>query len=168
MPFFKKISDSVTVTCYLQEDGAINKTLLSDHASDKKINSMEITSDSSTPALYSEKAGKARPSRSKTTNNKMNVMRVEKKMNKRKRGNKEQEMEIAESIRWLAEAVVKSEQARMEAMREIERMRAEAEAKRFGAQFFQWAAPVGSRMDRMFRKRPVYHHSVQVIYEKEL
>ena len=47
-------------------------------------------------------------------------------------------------------------------------LHAEAEAKRFGAQFFQWAAPVGSRMDRMFRKRPVYHHSVQVIYEKEL
>uniref|UniRef100_A0A803NSR5 Myb/SANT-like DNA-binding domain-containing protein n=1 Tax=Cannabis sativa TaxID=3483 RepID=A0A803NSR5_CANSA len=37
---------------------------------------------------------------------------------------------VAESIRWLAEAVVKSEQARMEAMREIERMRVEAEAKR--------------------------------------
>ncbi|XP_057807903.1 trihelix transcription factor ENAP2 [Salvia miltiorrhiza] len=38
--------------------------------------------------------------------------------------------EIGESIRWLAEVVVRSEQSRMETMREIERMRAEAEAKR--------------------------------------
>ncbi|GMN55594.1 hypothetical protein TIFTF001_024711 [Ficus carica] len=104
-----------------KEDGAVNK-ILSDHASDKN-NSMEITSDSSTPALYSEKAEKMRL-RSKTTTNK--IMRTEKKKRKRK----ELEFEIAESIRWLAEAVVKSEQARMEAMREIERMRVEAEAKR--------------------------------------
>ncbi|KAK4424836.1 Trihelix transcription factor ASIL2 [Sesamum alatum] len=38
--------------------------------------------------------------------------------------------EIGESIRWLAEVVVRSEQARMETMREIERIRVEAEAKR--------------------------------------
>lgn len=38
--------------------------------------------------------------------------------------------EIGESIRWMAEVVVRSEQARMETIREIERMRAEAEAKR--------------------------------------
>lgn len=47
----------------------------------------------------------------------------------RKRG-REEYWEIGESIRWLAEVVVRSEQARMETIREIERMRAEAEAKR--------------------------------------
>ncbi|KAL2925164.1 Trihelix transcription factor ASIL2 [Bienertia sinuspersici] len=35
-----------------------------------------------------------------------------------------------ESIRWLAEAVVHSEQVRIDTMRELERMRVEAEAKR--------------------------------------
>ncbi|KAG6408520.1 hypothetical protein SASPL_131533 [Salvia splendens] len=35
-----------------------------------------------------------------------------------------------ESVRWLAEVVVRWEQSRMETMREIERIRAEAEAKR--------------------------------------
>ena len=39
-------------------------------------------------------------------------------------------MEIAESLRWLAEAMIRSEQARMDTMKEIERMRVEAEAKR--------------------------------------
>ncbi|EXB62684.1 hypothetical protein L484_023980 [Morus notabilis] len=103
-----------------EDHEAVNK-ILSDHASDKN-NSMETTSDSSTPALYSKKAEKMRL-RSKTTNK---MMRMEKKKRKRK----ELELDIAESIRWLAEAVVKSEQARMEGMREIERMRVEAEAKR--------------------------------------
>ncbi|XP_051123469.1 trihelix transcription factor ASIL2 [Andrographis paniculata] len=37
---------------------------------------------------------------------------------------------IGESIRWIAEAMVRSEEARLETMREIERMRAEAEEKR--------------------------------------
>lgn len=93
--------------------------ILSDHASDKN-NSLELTSDSSTPALYSEKAEKMRSSSRKAAAN---------KLMKKKRKRKE-EFEVAESIRWLAEAVVKSEQARMDAMREIERMRVEAEAKR--------------------------------------
>lgn len=94
--------------------------MLSDHASDKN-NSLEITSDSSTPALYSEKAEKLRSSSRKAA--------AAKKIMKKKRKRKE-ELEVAESIRWLAEAVVKSEQARMDAMREIESMRVEAEAKR--------------------------------------
>lgn len=49
------------------------------------------------------------------------------KWTKRRR---EEYWETGESIRWLAEVVVRSEQARMETLREIERMRAEAEAKR--------------------------------------
>lgn len=39
-------------------------------------------------------------------------------------------MGIAESIRWLAEVVVRSEQTRMDTLKEIEKMRVEAEAKR--------------------------------------
>ncbi|KAH6784793.1 sequence-specific DNA binding transcription factor [Perilla frutescens var. hirtella] len=53
----------------------------------------------------------------------------ERKGKSRKR-EREEYWEIGESIRWLAEVVVRSEQARMETIREIERMRAEAEAKR--------------------------------------
>ncbi|KAL6327685.1 hypothetical protein AAG906_022625 [Vitis piasezkii] len=43
---------------------------------------------------------------------------------------KKEDWEVAESIRWLAEVVVRSEQARMDTMRELERMRVEADAKR--------------------------------------
>ncbi|XP_059457988.1 trihelix transcription factor ENAP2 [Corylus avellana] len=93
-----------------KEDG--EGTKLSDQVSDK--NHMET--DSSTPALYSDKE----KSRSK---------KMKMKMEKKKRRRRE-ELEIADSIRWLAEVVVRSEQARMETMREIERMRVEAEAKR--------------------------------------
>lgn len=88
-------------------------TKLSNHVSDK--NAMEVT-DSSTPALYSDK---------KKTRSKKLKMRKE----KRKWGKRE-EWEIADSIRWLAEVVVRSEQARMDTMREVEKMRIEAEAKR--------------------------------------
>lgn len=76
----------------------------------------QLETDSSTPALYSDKE----KSRSK---------KMKMKMEKKKRRRRE-ELEIADSIRWLAEVVVRSEQARMETMREIERMRVEAEAKR--------------------------------------
>ncbi|KAL6288818.1 hypothetical protein ACE6H2_006328 [Prunus campanulata] len=93
-----------------KEDGMGMK--LSDHASDK--NPLEI--DSSTPALYSDKE-------------KLRSKRMKRKIEKKKRRRRE-EVEIAESIRWLAEVVVRSEQARMDTMREIERMRVEAEAKR--------------------------------------
>ncbi|KAG2671897.1 hypothetical protein I3843_13G013200 [Carya illinoinensis] len=95
-----------------KEDGAGTK--LSDQVSDK--NHMET--DSSTPALYSDK--------DKSRSKKMK-MKMEKKKRSRRRP---EETEIAESIRWLAEVVVRSEQARMETMREIETMRVEAEAKR--------------------------------------
>ncbi|XWS57018.1 hypothetical protein CRYUN_Cryun09bG0135700 [Craigia yunnanensis] len=94
-----------------KEDGAGTK--LSDHLSDK----IAMETDSSTPALYSDKE-KLRSKKLK--------MNIEKKKKRRKK----EEWEIAESIRWLAEVVLKSEQARMETMREIEKMRVEAEAKR--------------------------------------
>ncbi|XP_068343784.1 trihelix transcription factor ENAP2-like [Pyrus communis] len=85
---------------------------LSDHASDK--NPLEV--DSSTPALYSDKE-------------QLRSKRMKRKMEKKKRRRRE-EVDVTESIRWLAEVVVRSEQARMDSMREIERMRVEAEAKR--------------------------------------
>lgn len=92
-----------------KEDGVSTK--LSDHESDKNP---PVDTDSSTPALYSDKE------KMKSKNSKP---RLDKK--KRRRGG-----EVAESIRLLAEVVVRSEQARMETMRELEKMRAEAEAKR--------------------------------------
>ncbi|KAI8545989.1 hypothetical protein RHMOL_Rhmol07G0080600 [Rhododendron molle] len=92
-----------------KEDGVSAK--LSDHESDKNP---PADTDSSTPALYSDKE-KMRSKNSKTRTDKKKRRRVG---------------EVAESIRLLAEVVVRSEQARMETMRELEKMRAEAEAKR--------------------------------------
>ncbi|KAH0864990.1 hypothetical protein HID58_082201 [Brassica napus] len=70
----------------------------------------EMDTDSSTPVLCREKA-KVRPK-------------------KVRRRYKEEKEEIAGSIRWLAEVVMRTERARMETMKEIEKMRAEAEVKR--------------------------------------
>ncbi|OIS98372.1 PREDICTED: trihelix transcription factor ASIL2 [Nicotiana attenuata] len=90
---------------------------LSDNAAISEKNAMDT--NSSTPALYSD-------DKSKSKNVKLRSMeKKSKKKRKRAEG-----WEIGESIRLLAEVVVRSEQARMETMREIERMRAEAEAKR--------------------------------------
>lgn len=94
-----------------QEDGVGTK--LSDQVSDKN----HLETDSSTPALYNSDKDKLRSKKMK--------MKMEKKKRRRR-----EELEIAESIRWLAEVVVRSEQTRMDTMREIERMRVEAEAKR--------------------------------------
>lgn len=71
----------------------------------------EMDTDSSTPVICREKA-KVRPKKVK------------------RRYKEEKEEEIAGSIRWLAEVVMRSERARMETMKEIERMRGEAEVKR--------------------------------------
>lgn len=79
-----------------------------------------METDSSTPALYSEKE------RSRSKKMKMKMENKKKGVKRRRK----EEYGVAESFRWLAEVVVKSEQARMETLREIERMRVEAEAKR--------------------------------------
>lgn len=96
----------------IKED--IMEAKLSDNAAAAAADHKNSTASnsSSTPALYSDNK-----SRSKLRSK-----------NKRKRGM--EGWEVGESIRLLAEAVVRSEQARMETMRDIERMRAEAEAKR--------------------------------------
>ncbi|CAA2976181.1 Hypothetical predicted protein [Olea europaea subsp. europaea] len=93
-----------------KEDGVANK--LSDHESDKNL--MEI--DSSTPLSCRRK-------------DKLKSKNLKTKMG-RKVKRRGEESNIAESIRWLAEVVLRSEQARMETMRELERIRAEADAKR--------------------------------------
>lgn len=94
----------------IKED--IMEAKLSDNAGAADKKNATATNSSTTPALYSDNKSKSKL-RSK---------------NKRKRGM--EGWEIGESIRLLAEVVVRSEQARMETMRDIERMRAEAEAKR--------------------------------------
>ncbi|KAI3407264.1 uncharacterized protein J3R85_021147 [Psidium guajava] len=97
-----------------KEDGAGTK--LSDQLSDKN----PLETDSSTPALYSDKQKSSRSKQHKT------AMKMEKNKKRRMRD----EYGIAESIRWLAEVIVRSEQSRMETMKELEKMRIEAEARR--------------------------------------
>ncbi|XP_074280585.1 uncharacterized protein LOC141605623 isoform X2 [Silene latifolia] len=99
---------------------------LSDQISDKNNNheNHHVETDSSTPALYS---------------NEKDGVNMKKRMKNRKRKRRRRDEssngggsweDVAESIRWVADAVVRSEQARMDTMREVERMRVEAEAKR--------------------------------------
>uniref|UniRef100_A0A5B6ZHZ6 Putative trihelix transcription factor ASIL1-like n=1 Tax=Davidia involucrata TaxID=16924 RepID=A0A5B6ZHZ6_DAVIN len=95
-----------------KEDGVGTKLSDEHVVSDKN----PVETDSSTPALYSDKE--------KLKSKKMK-MRMEKKKRRRR-----EDWEVGESIRWLAEVVVRSEQARMDTMRELERMRTEAEAKK--------------------------------------
>ncbi|KAF8398240.1 hypothetical protein HHK36_017166 [Tetracentron sinense] len=96
-----------------KEDGT--KTKLFGHGADK----IPMERDSSSPVSDSD--------REKLKSTKK--MKMKMKMEKKKRRRRE-DWEVAESVRWLAEVVLRSEQARMETMRELERMRVEAEAKR--------------------------------------
>ncbi|KAL0387799.1 UNVERIFIED_CONTAM: Trihelix transcription factor ASIL2 [Sesamum radiatum] len=96
-----------------KKDGNNNGPKLSEQESHK--NHIDDT-DSSTAAVH---ADKEKSKGEKANNNTM-----------KRRRDQGHAGEIGESIRWLAEVVVRSEQARMETMREIERIRVEAEAKR--------------------------------------
>ncbi|CAN0843890.1 Trihelix transcription factor ASIL2 [Linum grandiflorum] len=96
--------------------------------SDKNTNAAAVEdTDSSTPAqVYSE---------TKETNKKFGTTKRLKKMKRKgisgsERRRSSEYWEIAESIRWMAKVVVRSEQARMDTMREVEKMRIEADAKR--------------------------------------
>lgn len=80
---------------------------------------MEIETDCSTPALYSNDKEKIQSKNHKT--------RI---TGSRKRRRKGENWDVAESIRWLAKVMVKSEQAKVETMRELEKMRVDAEVKR--------------------------------------
>ncbi|KAG4960044.1 hypothetical protein AAZX31_13G178000 [Glycine max] len=95
-----------------KEDGLGTKS--SDQVSSKN----PLDTDSSTPALYSQKEELRSNKRKKKT--------IDHNTGRRRK----EYVEIAESLRWLAEAMIRSEQARMDTMKEIERMRVEAEAKR--------------------------------------
>lgn len=80
---------------------------------------MDIESDCSTPALYSNEKEKLSSKNHRT-----------KMPDNRKRRRKRENWDVAESIRWLAKVMVKSEQAKAETMRELEKMRADADIKR--------------------------------------
>ncbi|KAI3445143.1 hypothetical protein Pfo_001808 [Paulownia fortunei] len=99
-------------------DGTNNGAKSINHESEK--NQIDDT-DSSTPAIYTKM---------EKSNTKAHLKSKGERKDKSMKRTREDYWEIGESIRWLAEVVVRSEQARMETMREIERMRAEAEAKR--------------------------------------
>ncbi|XP_022966869.1 uncharacterized protein LOC111466444 [Cucurbita maxima] len=107
-----------------KEDG-VDETRVSDkeEKNKNKSNKVVLETDSSTPAMpYSDNEklrSKQQPKAKKT-----------KKKKKKKTRMSDELDEIASSIRWLAEVVTRSEQTRMETMRDMERMRAEAEAKR--------------------------------------
>ncbi|KAF6140439.1 hypothetical protein GIB67_030520 [Kingdonia uniflora] len=58
------------------------------------------------------------------------IKRKRKKMKNTMKRRRRENGEIVDSIRWLAEVVMRSEQARMDTMKELEKMRIEAEAKR--------------------------------------
>ncbi|KAL7120386.1 hypothetical protein ACP275_02G119400 [Erythranthe tilingii] len=102
-------------------DGTNNGPKLTNQEPEK--NPIIDDTDSSTPAIYTEreKPNKKIPLKS----NKDYA-----KSNNKKRKREDYNWEVGESIRWFAEVMVRSEQARMETTREIERMRIEAEAKR--------------------------------------
>ncbi|XP_076939968.1 uncharacterized protein LOC143608969 [Bidens hawaiensis] len=82
---------------------------------------MEIETDCSTPALYSNDKEKDKV---QIKNHKSRIP------DSRKRRRKGENRDVAESIRWLAKAMMRSEQAKAETMREVEKMRADAEIKR--------------------------------------
>ncbi|XP_068662436.1 trihelix transcription factor ENAP2-like isoform X2 [Aristolochia californica] len=52
------------------------------------------------------------------------------KLKKKSKKKHKDEFEVAESVRWLAEVMLRSEQARMETMKELERIRAETESQK--------------------------------------
>lgn len=105
-----------------EEDGTNNGKKLSNQEPEKKNPTIDET-DSSTPAVYIQRDDKS--------NTKVPLKRKDKSKKRTRPDHHEYNWDIGDSIRWLAEVVLRSEQTRMETMREIERMRAEVEAKRF-------------------------------------
>lgn len=93
---------------------------MSDQVSDKN----PTETDSSTPALYSHENQDLKSKKQKMTTRKNKMV-----TGGRKNGSS-LEWEIVQGIRVLAEAIVRSEQSRMETIKEVERMRIEAESKR--------------------------------------
>ncbi|KAL3814742.1 hypothetical protein ACJIZ3_016010 [Penstemon smallii] len=116
-------------------DGNNNINICGKSSMEKNNNPIRMEeSDSSTPApaaaaaVYTTKSTKGGETfrKNKVT---LTMKRKAREEDENEMMNWEEES-CSSVIRWVAEVVVKSEQARMETMREIERMRAEAEAKR--------------------------------------
>lgn len=84
-------------------------------------------SDSSTPAVYTEKAHEKN---AKVSGHETQDESKKQKTRNNKRKCKDERWGIGESVRWVAQVVARCEETRMETMKEIERMRVEAEAKR--------------------------------------
>lgn len=82
-----------------------------------------VDTESSTQALHNSKE----KTQWKDDSN-LNNTRVEKK--RKKQRNRVWEYEVGESVKWIGEAFARCEKARMETMRELEKIRAEAEEKR--------------------------------------
>ncbi|KAL3622631.1 hypothetical protein CASFOL_034042 [Castilleja foliolosa] len=92
------------------------------------IDAEDDDADSSTaPAIYAEIKDTKVPLKKSKCENEDHNKSIN---NNNKRSRKGYWDEIGESIRWVAELVVRSEQARMETIKEIEKMRAEADVKR--------------------------------------
>nr|GMD65380.1 trihelix transcription factor ASIL2 [Ipomoea batatas] len=115
------------------KEDVMQEKLSENMASEK--NMATDTDSISTPALYRNEKEEAKEAAAAAVNKlRSSTERMKNKRRKRSLGGggggRDRNWEVAESIRLLAEVVARTEEARTEAMREVERMRAEAELKR--------------------------------------
>nr|GMD59616.1 trihelix transcription factor ASIL2 [Ipomoea batatas] len=114
------------------KDDVMQEKLSENMASEKNI--ATDTDSISTPALYRNEKEEAKEAAAAANKLRSSTERMKNKRRKRSLGGggggRDRNWEVAESIRLLAEVVARTEEARTEAMREVERMRAEAELKR--------------------------------------
>lgn len=82
-----------------------------------------LDADSSIPALNNRKE------MTECTSN-TNLNKTRNQNRRKRRRNRRWEHEVGESIKWFGEAMVRCEKARVEIMKELEKMRADAEEKR--------------------------------------
>eukprot|EP00268_Persea_americana_P007529 TRINITY_DN12820_c1_g1_i1.p1 TRINITY_DN12820_c1_g1~~TRINITY_DN12820_c1_g1_i1.p1 ORF type:complete len:332 (+),score=103.53 TRINITY_DN12820_c1_g1_i1:204-1199(+) len=106
----RKESPGINGVLAVAEENGVEAQLFND-----RPNNIALETDSSTPTCSGDKET---PKKKK------------KKKKKRKMDEERDDWDLADSVRWLAEVVVRSEQARIDTMRELERIRAEAEAKK--------------------------------------
>ncbi|XP_019185327.1 PREDICTED: FH2 domain-containing protein 1 [Ipomoea nil] len=116
------------------KEDVMQEKLSENMASEK--NMATDTDSISTPALYRNEKEEAAKEAAAANKLRSSTERMKNKRRKRSGGGggfgggRDRNWEVAESIRLLAEVVARTEEARTEAMREVERMRAEAELKR--------------------------------------
>ncbi|KAK9055995.1 hypothetical protein SSX86_027082 [Deinandra increscens subsp. villosa] len=112
------VQNPVDSNCVDREDKQ-EELLVTKMPENEPSEKMEIETDCSTPALYSNDNEKAQ-----TKNHKTRIT------DSRKRRRKGENWDVAESMRWVARVMMRSEQAKVETMREVEKIRADAEVKR--------------------------------------